>query len=101
MWWRKRKPSDFSDEIEAHLQLEIDRLRAQGLSLEAARLAARRSFGNVTHAQERYYEAGRLSWADAVSQNIRFGLRMLARNPGSSALAIAILALGIGANTAI
>ncbi len=40
MWWRKRKPADFSDEIEAHLQFEIDRLHAQGLSLEDARLEA-------------------------------------------------------------
>jgi predicted permease len=55
----------------------------------------------VTGAEERFYEAGRWSWADTLWQNLRFGLRMLARNPGSSALAILALALGIGANTAI
>jgi hypothetical protein len=101
MFWRKRKPGDFGDEIEAHLQLEVDRLRYDGLSEEDARLAARRRFGNVTSAEERFYEAGRSSWADVLWQNIRFGLRMLARNFGSSALAIAALALGIGGNTPI
>ena len=57
MFWRKRKPGDFGDEIEADLQLEVDRLRNDGLSEEDARLAARRRFGNVTSAEERFYEA--------------------------------------------
>ena len=48
MFGRKRKPGDFTSEIEAHLQLEIERLREQGLSEEEARASARRSFGNVT-----------------------------------------------------
>jgi len=101
MFWRKRTAGDFGSEIQAHLQLEMDRYREQGLSEEEARLAARRSFGNVTGAEERFYEAGRWSWFDIFLHNIHFGLRMLARNPGSSALAVLALALGIGANTAI
>ena len=59
MFWRKRKTSDFRDEIESHLQTEIERLREQGLSEEDARAAARRAFGNVTQAQERFYESHR------------------------------------------
>jgi predicted permease len=101
MFWRPRKPDDFSAEIQSHLELETDRLRAQGLSVAEARHAALRAFGNVTNAEERFYEARRCSWAGSLWQNLRFGLRMLARNPGSSALAIAFLALGIGANAAI
>ena len=101
MQWRKRNPEDFSEEIQAHLELEIQRLCAQGMSEHDARLSARRNFGNMTHAEERFYESGRWTWADTIAQNLRLGVRMLARTPGSSALAIAVLALGIGANTAI
>ena len=97
----KRKAGDFGDELQAHLQLEADRFRAQGLSEEDALQAARRSFGNVTRAEERFYESSRWSWADTLLRNVRFGWRMLAHSPGSSALAVAVLALGIGANTAI
>jgi hypothetical protein len=48
MFWRKRKQSDFAAEIEAHLELEMQQLKEQGLGEEEARLAARRAFGNAT-----------------------------------------------------
>lgn len=59
MFRRKRKPSDFGAEIEAHLQLETERLREEGLSETEARAAARRGFGNLSQAEERFYESGR------------------------------------------
>ena len=101
MFRRKRKTSDFSAEIEAHIQLESERCREQGLTDEEARTAARRAFGNVMQTEELFYESGHWLWWDHLWRDVRFGFRMLARNPGFTVTVVITLALSIGANTAI
>jgi putative ABC transport system permease protein len=101
MFRRRRKQSDFMAEIEAHLALETNRLREQGLSEEQAQSAARRAFGNTTLVSERCYETGRWTWWDSVVADVRHTVRALVKAPGFTATVLAALAFGIGANTAV
>jgi len=81
MFRRKRKARDFAEEIKAHLEFETERLREEGLDEREARAAARRAFGNVTEAEERFYESGRWLFGDELRQDLRFAFRMLRKSP--------------------
>ena len=96
-----RSDEDFSDEIEAHLALETDRLVADGMSPDEARAAARRAFGSPRRSRVQFYESRRTMWVDHARREMRGALRTLLRHRGVSVLAVVMLALGIGANIAM
>jgi hypothetical protein len=101
MFRRKRSGEDFQAEIQSHLELEADELKAEGLNDEQARWQAQRTFGNVRRAQEHFYLQGRLIWLDRLVRDMRFAVRSLLRSPGFAATAILTIALGVGVNTAV
>ena len=102
MFGRKRRSlSDFDEEIQAHIELEIEEFMKDGLGEKEARYAAMRKFGNVTIAHERFYEFGRWLWLDTFVRNLCLACRIIRRQPVSTLSIILLLALGIGGVTAV
>ena len=100
MWGKRRRPDDdFAREVDAHVQLEADRLVEEGLSPEAAAREARQRFGNPALARERFYYASRSLWFDQLKQDVRTALRGIKRYPIACAIAVISLGGGIGATT--
>jgi putative ABC transport system permease protein len=98
---RARKDEDLAEEIESHLAHEQDKNDARGLPADEARRAARLKFGNPRTTREDMWRYRSFPWVENGWRDLRFAVRALAKTPGFTAIAILVIAVGIGVNTAV
>jgi len=98
---RGRYEREMEEEMRFHLEMQIEQNMSSGMAAEEARYAAQRQFGNQTWLKEVSREMWSLNSIETLIQNMRYSAQMLIKNPGFTAVAALMLALGIGATTAI
>ena len=101
-WWQLRKrDADLERELRADLELEEEEQRERGVPADEARFAARRAFGNETVIREQTRETWGWGWVESAGRDLRISFRTLRRSPGFSVIAVAVMALCIGAATSM
>jgi predicted permease len=98
---RRRLDDEARLEIDAHLELLTERYVAQGLSRDAAWLAARRQFGSVLALRQEVHEMNGIGWLERLVGDVRDALRQVRRGPGFAAVVALTLGMGIGGATAV
>lgn len=101
LFYRRVEDAELEHEIATHIAEEIDDNLARGMSASEARRQAYLKFGTPRRVREHVWESNRLAWFENLGHDIRYALRTLIRTPAFALVAIAIMALGIGANTAL
>src|ERR671933_1095305 len=98
---RRALERDMQEEMREHLERAAERFVARGMSPADARLAARREFGNVGVLQEQARDVRGGRWAHDLVADVRFALRYFAHHKATTAVIVAVLTFGTGANALI
>jgi putative ABC transport system permease protein len=97
----RRLDRQLDDEVRAHLEMAERDAIAEGLSPEDAHRMARRRFGSIERMKEEHRDRRSVRWIDTLVRDFRYGLLLLKRDPGFALVAISVMAIGIGAVTAM
>ena len=101
LFQRRRLDAELDEELAFHIEMRKRKFVEQGMSPAEATRAARLQFGNVTLTREDSRQFWGFRWLDELGQDLRFAFRSFRKNPGSTAAAVATLALGLGIGTAV
>ncbi len=98
---RPAADAELAQELEAHLQHEVDDNVARGMSEEEAQRKARVKLGSIRRVRETEWERNSLEWLETMLRDLRYAVRTLSRTPAFTVTAVLVMALGIGANVTL